>query len=63
MHGQGKFTFASGASYQGCFDHNKFQGEGTYSFPDGKQYQVGAVGRRPNKFLCVRTACHLLDLN
>lgn len=40
MHGQGKFTFASGASYQGCFEHNKFQGEGTYTFPDGKQYQV-----------------------
>lgn len=43
MHGQGKFTFASGASYQGCFEHNKFSGQGTYTFPDGKQYQVGAM--------------------
>lgn len=40
MHGQGKFTFASGATYHGCFDHNKFHGQGTYTFPDGKQYQV-----------------------
>lgn len=40
MHGQGMFTFASGATYQGCFEHNKFQGEGTYTFPDGSQYQV-----------------------
>jgi hypothetical protein len=45
MHGQGKFTFASGATYQGCFEHNKFQGEGTYTFPDGKQYQVSHAGR------------------
>ena len=42
MHGQGRFTFASGASYQGCFEHNKFSGEGNYTFPDGKQYQVRA---------------------
>lgn len=42
MHGQGRFTFASGASYQGCFEHNKFSGEGNYTFPDGKQYQVSA---------------------
>lgn len=40
MHGQGKFSFASGASYLGCFEHNKFQGEGTYTFPDGKQFTV-----------------------
>lgn len=40
MHGQGKFTFASGATYHGCFEHNKFHGQGTYTFPDGKQYQV-----------------------
>lgn len=42
MHGQGKFTFASGAVYRGCFEHNKFQGQGSYTFPDGKQYEVGA---------------------
>jgi hypothetical protein len=40
MHGQGKFSFASGASYLGCFEHNKFQGEGTYTFPDGKKFTV-----------------------
>lgn len=41
MHGQGRFTFAIGASYQGWFEHNKFSGQGTYTFPDGKQYTVG----------------------
>jgi hypothetical protein len=42
MHGQGRFTFASGASYQGCFENNRFQGVGRYTFSDGKLYSVSA---------------------
>lgn len=62
MHGQGKFVFASGASYHGCFDRNKFHGQGTYVFPDGKQYQVGqelcmaALHRRTALLRC----CHVV---
>jgi hypothetical protein len=40
MHGQGKFSFASGACYEGCWEHNKYQGQGSYTFPDGKAYKV-----------------------
>lgn len=43
MHGQGKFTFASGASYEGTWEHNKYQGQGKYIFSDGKSYQVSAI--------------------
>jgi hypothetical protein len=40
MHGQGKFSFASGACYEGCWQHNQYQGQGRYTFPDGRTYQV-----------------------
>lgn len=40
MHGQGSFSFASGACYEGAWQHNKYQGQGRYCFPDGKAYQV-----------------------
>jgi hypothetical protein len=43
MHGQGKFSFASGACYEGCWEHNKYQGQGSYTFPDGKAYKVSAA--------------------
>ncbi|WIA21037.1 hypothetical protein OEZ85_005365 [Tetradesmus obliquus] len=39
MHGQGSFSFASGACYEGAWQHNKYQGQGRYCFPDGKAYQ------------------------
>ncbi|KAF6255797.1 Presenilin-domain-containing protein [Scenedesmus sp. NREL 46B-D3] len=39
MHGQGKFSFASGACYEGCWEHNRYQGQGSYTFPDGTVYK------------------------
>jgi hypothetical protein len=40
MNGQGRFTFASGARYEGTLLHNAFHGQGSYCWPDGKQYAV-----------------------
>ena len=41
MHGSGKFSFASGASYEGQWDNGIYHGSGTFSWPDGRWYQVG----------------------
>lgn len=38
MHGQGKFTFSSGAIYTGNFEKNVFSGEGIYKYADGSNY-------------------------
>lgn len=40
----GKFTFASGAYYEGCWQHSRYHGQGRYQWPDGRSYQVGAAG-------------------
>eukprot|EP00051_Salpingoeca_urceolata_P001130 m.38839 g.38839 ORF g.38839 m.38839 type:complete len:483 (-) comp11213_c0_seq2:68-1516(-) len=39
MHGQGKFTYATGAEYVGNFEAGERVGEGTLSFPDGSSYR------------------------
>ncbi len=41
MHGNGRFSFASGASYEGQWDNGIYHGSGTFSWPDGRRYQVG----------------------
>lgn len=38
MHGEGVYTFASGAVYQGGFSDGFFHGMGTYTWPDGARY-------------------------
>lgn len=39
MEGNGKFTFATGATYEGGFVDNKFDGEGVYRWKDGAVYE------------------------
>jgi hypothetical protein len=41
MSGTGRFTFASGAVYEGGFVAGTYGGEGTYTWPDGWRYEVG----------------------
>ena len=36
--GHGKFTYATGGSYEGNFINNKQQGQGTYDYGNGAQY-------------------------
>jgi len=38
MHGQGTYTWASGAKYVGEYKDGKRHGQGTYTFPDGRKY-------------------------
>lgn len=53
MQGAGRFVFASGASYCGTWRDNKYDGAGTYSWPDGSRYEVRAPrwegGRRRDR--------------
>ena len=41
MSGDGKYSFASGAIYSGSFLQGKFDGEGSYKWPDGSSYTGG----------------------
>lgn len=38
-HGQGKYTWASGAFYEGSYANNKKQGHGLMTFPDKSKYE------------------------
>ena len=38
-HGQGVFTWPSGAQFDGNFDHDRRQGEGKITYSDGASYQ------------------------
>ena len=38
MHGEGVYSFSSGAEYNGAFAKNKFEGFGTYRWKDGCTY-------------------------
>jgi hypothetical protein len=40
MHGYGTFAFASGCKFSGCWLKGKYQGIGTYSWTDGRFYEV-----------------------
>lgn len=42
MQGHGKFTYASGALYEGQWLQNKYHGQGRYAWADGQVYEVGA---------------------
>lgn len=46
MHGSGKFTYASGTCYDGQWEHSEYQGTGTFSWPDGRRYEVW-IGSHP----------------
>lgn len=39
MHGAGTVKFSSGASYEGTFYENRFDGQGKYCWPDGSWYE------------------------
>ncbi|CAM9281202.1 unnamed protein product [Sphacelaria rigidula] len=39
MHGEGVMSFGSNATYRGSFVENKFNGFGTYTWPDGAVYE------------------------
>ena len=39
MEGVGKMVFKNGTQYLGDFKNNFFEGEGQYTFADGKIYQ------------------------
>lgn len=39
MHGQGKYTFTSGAEYEGQWVNGKMQGHGKMVYPDGTLYE------------------------
>lgn len=39
MHGEGTFTFPSGATYTGEFQNNQFSGRGKYVWSDGRVYE------------------------
>ena len=39
MEGQGKFTYASGATYEGAWVAGKYHGQGTYTWADGSFYK------------------------
>ena len=39
MSGEGKTVFSSGATYEGHFENNMFEGYGVYIFPDGASYR------------------------
>ena len=39
IHGDGVLKFASGATYTGSFYEGKFDGQGTYEWPDGSRYE------------------------
>ena len=40
MHGQGVFSYASGAKYEGSWANNEYDSEGKYTWPNGATYQV-----------------------
>ncbi|KAF5831385.1 MORN repeat-containing protein 2 [Dunaliella salina] len=37
--GHGKFTYASGACYDGQWENGVYQGYGKYTWPDGRSYE------------------------
>lgn len=37
--GEGKFVWADGSVYEGCFQDNNLHGQGKYTFPDGRSYE------------------------
>jgi hypothetical protein len=39
MHGTGRYTFASGAFYEGEWKEDKMNGYGTYQYRSGNQYR------------------------
>lgn len=39
IHGEGTFTFASGASYKGSWTNGVYDGAGTYTWSDGTRYE------------------------
>ena len=39
IHGEGTFTFASGASYNGSWTNGVYDGAGTYTWSDGTRYE------------------------
>merc|ERR1712241_1038276 len=41
MHGQGKFTFASGNVYEGQYADGKKHGQGRFTFASGKVFHAG----------------------
>ena len=43
MDGAGKFTFASGAIYEGSWQGGEYHGYGVFRWPDGRSYQVGVA--------------------
>ena len=38
MHGQGKYSYASGSVYEGAFRDNKLEGHGSYTYSTGESY-------------------------
>lgn len=56
LHGHAKVTFASGAVYEGGFDHGVFCGTGVYSWPDGSFYQGGWRSNKMHGDGCYRDA-------
>jgi hypothetical protein len=42
MAGAGRFAFASGAVYEGGFAAGRYEGAGSYTWPDGRRYEVRA---------------------
>ena len=37
VHGQGSFTSSSGSNYTGEYKEGKMDGQGTYTYPNGKK--------------------------
>lgn len=38
-HGEGRYTWATGAQYDGSFLNDKMHGKGKYTFVDGRVYE------------------------
>ncbi len=56
MHGQGKYTYASGDTYEGAYVNDKEHGTGFYRFADGSSYTGDWVaGRRHGRGIYVGT--------
>lgn len=36
MHGKGTYIWEDGRKYEGCYNKDKKEGFGTYTYPDGR---------------------------